>query len=416
MERRELAQLLGATASAAVPAQRPLLAETDERAFRTAFATVVAGDGELFLGNPAWTDAEHAALAALWEANPREATNAEEGWLMIPTGGSSGKIKFARHDSHTLAAAVRAFGQHFGLARVNAVGGLPLFHVSGLVGWLRTVLTGGDYWPVDWKLIEHGERPALPSRADGWVMSLVPTQLERLLRTADGAAWLRSFRVVLLGGAPASAALLDRAAAAEIPLAPSYGMTETAAMVTALRPKEFLAGTRSAGAPLPHARVEIDQNGVIGITAESNFRGYYPARRGRGGLFVTADGGRLDERGHLHVGGRRDAAIITGGEKVHPAEVEAVLKAATPTEDLAVVGVPDAEWGERVVCVFAAGGGVEVTELRRAATEHLAPAQRPKAYVALDVWPRMAAGKLSRPALVEAAERALRTGARDVAG
>ncbi len=416
MERRELAQLLGATSAiAARSARHQLIVEVDEQKFRAAFAATVAGEGEVFLGNPAWSETERATVAALLEANATEPQNSDEGWLMIPTGGSSGKIKFARHDSRTLAAAVRAFATHFGLARVNAVGGLPLYHVSGLVGWLRTVLTGGEYWPVEWKALEVGERPALPTRADGWVISLVPTQLERLLRTPEGTAWLRGFRVVLLGGAPASAALLDRAAAAEIALAPSYGMTETAAMVAALRPAELLAGARSSGSALPHAKIGIGEDGVISIAAESNFLGYFPARRGRGELVVTADGGQLDAAGHLHVLGRRDAAIITGGEKVHPAEVEAVLKATTGTEELAVIGVPDAEWGERVVCVFAASAGVDLTALQHAAAVKLAPANRPKDYVALDEWPRTAAGKLSRPALVEAAVRALRTGAHGTA-
>ena len=132
-------------------------------------------------------------------------------------------------------------------------------------------------------------------------------------------------------------------------------MTETAAMVTALRPEEFLAGRRGCGSALPHARVELDADGVIQIAAESLFRGYYPHWREGGGPWPTEDLGRFDEHGSLHVLGRRDAVIITGGEKIEPGEVEAVLRATGQFADVAVIGVPDAEWGEAVVACYPAG-------------------------------------------------------------
>ncbi|MDP2138874.1 MAG: AMP-binding protein, partial [Candidatus Didemnitutus sp.] len=357
-----------------------------------AFASAAAGAGDVFLGNPAWGAAERAQLDELAAAATADADD-QSGWLMIPTGGTSGRLKLARHDSRTLSAAVSGFTGHFGLQKVNAVGGLPLHHVSGLLGWLRCALTGGLYLPADWKEIEQGLRPALRELADGWVISLVPTQLHRLLRDAAVTDWLRQFRLVLLGGAPAWPDLLDRAAAAKINLAPSYGMTETAAMVTALRPDEFLAGARSAGSPLPRVRVAVDGNGLITVAAESNFLGYYPERRPVAQALATADLGRIDERGHLHVLGRRDQAIITGGEKVQPAEVEAVLKAATGVGELAVIGLADAEWGERVVCVTAAGAGFSMALAQRAADQHLLPHERPKAYVMLAIWPATEAGK-----------------------
>ncbi|HVU24964.1 MAG TPA: AMP-binding protein, partial [Opitutus sp.] len=272
----------------------------------------------------------------------------EDGWLCIATGGSGGRVKFARHDERTLGAAVAGFCGYFGIARVNAVDVLPAFHVSGLMARVRCAATGGEHVAWDWKRLEAGERPALPARADGWEISLVPTQLQRLLGSAEATRWLRGFRIVFVGGGPLWAELADAAARAELRLSPGYGMTETAAMVAALRPEEFLAGARSCGRAMPHARVMIGADGAIAIEGESVFRGYFPATS-ETRVLVTEDCGRIDERGHLHVLGRRDAVIITGGKKVQPAEVEAALRATGEFADVAVIGVPDPEWGEAVV-------------------------------------------------------------------
>ena len=189
--------------------------------------------------------------------------------------------------------------------------------------------------------------------------------------------------------------LADAAARAELRLAPSYGMTETAAMVAALRPEEFLAGARSCGKPLPHTGVSIGSDGVVRVTGESVFRGYFPetsvARE-----FVTEDLGRFDERGHLNLLGRRDAVIITGGKKVQPALVEAALRASGEFTDVAVVGVPDAEWGEAVVACYPQG--TRTPDFVRAVAMLVAP-ERPKRFVAIADWPRNAQGKVNRAAL-----------------
>jgi o-succinylbenzoate---CoA ligase len=410
MERHELARLLGAKPNQRT--ERTVLAESNPEEFIAAFSDAVAGEGDIFLVNPRWGGNERGQAAALIEAAvAHEPAQAGRGWLMIPTGGSSGFVKFARHDGLTIAAAVRGFAQHFGLRQINAVGGLPLHHVSGLIGWLRTVLTGGLYLPAEWEEIEAGLRPKLSPRPDGWIISLVPTQLERLLRDEAAVDWLRQFRIGLVGGAPAWPALLDRAAEERIPIALTYGMTETAALVTAVRPQEFLMGERSSGKALPHVRVNVDAEGAIVVSGESVFLGYYPHWREAGEPFTTADRGEIDEGGRLHVHGRRDAAIITGGEKVHPADVEAVLQIATGVADVRVLGVADAEWGERVVAAYPAACKFSLRAAREAAEQQLSPAQRPKSYVALAEWPVSEIGKVQRSRLAELVQAQLRTGA-----
>ncbi|HVS54504.1 MAG TPA: AMP-binding protein [Opitutaceae bacterium] len=361
----------------------------------------------VFLRDPTLARAINGAQSATGVAakakSEKEKSSVADGWLCIATGGSSGALKFARHDERTLGAAVRGFCAHFGLERVNAVDVLPPFHVSGLMARVRCAATGGDYLAWEWKRLEAGERPELAARRD-WLISLVPTQLQRLLGSEAAVAWLRRFKIIFLGGGPVWPELASDAARAELRVALTYGMTETAAMVAALRPEEFLGGARSVGAAMPQARVTLDAEGVVSIAGESVFRGYFPGWRDER-VFETDDVGRIDERGHLHVLGRRDAVIITGGKKVQPTDVEAALRASGEFGDVAVIGVPDAEWGEAVVACYCDGG--RKPDVKRAVRD-LAPHQRPKRFVAIAAadWPRNPQGKINRAELARRHSRA----------
>ncbi len=367
---------------------------TELRAF--AGATLVERDGACFLVDPAWGSMERSQWLALAAQRPVDWAGAR-GWLCIPTGGSSGAMKLARHDERTLEAAVAGFCAHFGASRVSALGLLPPWHVSGLMAWARCRYTGGEYRTWDWKRVERGDRPA-PGDAGDVFLSLVPTQLARLLGDPEAVAWLRRFRAVLIGGGPAWPELRARARAERLPLAFSYGMTETAALVAAQTPEEFLAGDDSSGRALPHTRISLAGDGRLAISAESLFLGYWPDTR-EAGPWRSDDLGELDEAGRLRIIGRADALIITGGEKVNPAEVEAALRDAggEGLSDVAVIGAPHPEWGAEVVALFC-GDESLVTRLREGVVRGLAPAKRPKRYIALgpDRWPRDARGKLNR--------------------
>lgn len=369
-------------------------------------AALVEREGACFLVDPQWGERERAQWTALAGRRPA-GLDGERGWLCIPTGGSSGAMKLARHDERTLGAAVRGFCAHFGEERVDAVGLLPVWHVSGLMAWARCRFTGGKYRAWDWKRVERGERPE-PARSGAEFLSLVPTQLARLLNDSAAREWLRGFRAVLIGGGPAWPELRARARAERLPLAFSYGMTETAALVAAQRPEEFLAGDDSSGRSLPHARLGTDVEGRIEIEAASLFSGYWPEAR-PAGAWRTDDLGEIDAAGRLRVRGRADALIISGGEKVNPAEVEAALRVAggAALVDVAVAGLPNPEWGSEVVALYC--GPESLAERLRACMEgELAPAKRPKRYVALppESWPRDVRGKLNRAALADLAARA----------
>jgi len=402
MERAELSDRLGAG-----PLRRPgcgtVVCEADPARFQGAFADAVAAGGPVFLADPAWRESERREFAALIASPAAGVTDpdADRGWLCIPTGGSSGRIKLARHDGYTVAAAVGGFARHFGCQSVSAAGFLPLHHVSGLMAWLRTVMTGGRFRIARWDDVFAGRRPEPPS-ADAFV-SVVPTQLQRLLLQPEAVAWLRSFRAVFVGGGPVWPDLLNTATDARVPLALSYGMTETAAMVTALRPEEFARGLRGVGQTLPHARVTCDEDGTITVAGDSLFRGYFPAFRTDGSEWRTADTGLIDGRGHLHVLGRRDAVIITGGEKVDPVAVESVLRATGQFPDVAVIGVPDPVWGQVVVaCYPECEPAPDWAQVQSSVEAELSGYRRPKRYVPLANWPRNAQGKVNREMLRQA--------------
>jgi len=158
--------------------------------------------GYSFLCDPAWSAAQRAEFESLTSLIEKGKSEIPHGWLCVPTGGTSGGLRFARHDEQTFAEAVSSFCEHFNLARVNAVDVLPPHHVSGLMARVRCLATAGSHVAWSWKQLEAGERPALDARPEGWVISLVPTQLERLLRNEAAIEWLKKFRIIFVGGGP----------------------------------------------------------------------------------------------------------------------------------------------------------------------------------------------------------------------
>lgn len=398
MERIELARLLGWRGDCSGAQANRSFSPSSAAELRSWLAEAAAGEGNVFLFDRTWGAGERARAEALL-AEPDRGGNPARGWLCLPTGGSSGGVKFARHDQDTLSAAAAGFRGHFSLRTVNAVGILPLHHVSGFMAWIRCELSGGRYIQADWKGVERGEFPSIAG--DEWVISLVPTQLQRLLASEAASDWLRRFRCVLLGGGPSWPALLNLAAERRIPLAPSYGMTETAAMVAALRPEQFLAGAGGGYDPMPHVRIELDPTGLVSIEGESVFRGYYP---------LLGDSSRVEpndvgawEAGRLRILGRSDQMIISGGEKVAPAEVEAAILSTGLVADVAVLGVPDPDWGARVVAFVpeTLDAGREAA-LLAGLRSTLAAFKLPKQFVVVRPWPRSGQGKVNRQRLLEA--------------
>jgi O-succinylbenzoic acid--CoA ligase len=211
------------------------------------------------------------------------------------------------------------------------------------------------------------------------MVSLVPTMLARLL----GAGLERppTLRWALLGGAPIPAALLDRAADAGVPVAPTYGMTEGCSQLFTF------------GFPLPGVQWRLSEP-----EHEIMVRGpmVAPGALEEDGWLRTGDLGAIDERGALRIVGRRSNTIITRGENVAPEEVEAVLEQHPEVSDVAVIGRPDPEWGQAVVALVVAGDGVDCEQLRAHCRQHLASFKVPKSVELVHALPRTTSGKLLR--------------------
>jgi O-succinylbenzoic acid--CoA ligase len=246
---------------------------------------------------------------------------------------------------------------------------LPLSHIGGLMVLLRSAIYATT------AVIGPPDTPGVT------LASLVPTMLARLL---DAGARPPA-RAVLLGGAPADPALLVRARDAGWPVAPTYGLTQACSQVTVGE----IGDTETSGRALPGVGVAIAPDGEILVSG--------PTVAGDGTL-RTGDLGRLDDRGRLIVLGRTTDTIVTGGENVAPAEVEAVLREHPSVADAGVFARPHAEWGEAVTARVVLRPGAQATgeELRAFAAERLARFKVPKAVEVADVLPRTESGKLLR--------------------
>ncbi|MBE9111084.1 AMP-binding protein [Nodosilinea sp. LEGE 07298] len=410
-----------------------LIAENDQLQFLATCLAAWATDCIVVLANPRWGRQERqqvtdmvnldwdVPLAPGLETYPCHVLGGEPGQILIPTGGSSGQIKFAVHTWETLMTSVEGFCAHFGVETVHAYCVLPLFHVSGLMQVLRVLASGGCLALQPYSTLKVGERLALPS---GGFLSLVPTQLQDLLALEGNIPWLQSFRAVLLGGAPAGRSLLDQAQAAQIPVALTYGMTETAAQVATLLPEDFLAGHRSSGRPLPHASITIlsdqgqpqppGQPGQVVIWASSLAQGYLGSSReivvGSAhptGLFATDDIGYLDDGGYLHIVGRSSTKIITGGENVFPEDVEAALLNIDGVGDVCVVGLPCDRWGQQLCALVVMVSPARLQDVPGLLSPLVATYKRPKQWILVSALPRTLQGKLSRPQAFALAQQIL---------
>jgi o-succinylbenzoate---CoA ligase len=380
-------------------------------------------DVPVFLGNPQWQETEWQQVAEIVRPNMvwgvshpiletyQQATATNSALpahsIMIPTGGSSGKIRFAIHTWETLHAAVEGFQSYMCVEPVHSCCVLPLHHVSGLMQALRSLWTGGRFVVTSTQVLV---RPKLLFSRQEFFLSLVPTQLQRLLQYPNHR--LADWQTILLGGAPASADLLTQARQQQLPIALSYGMTETAAGIAILKPAQFLAGAEDSGQVLPHAQVTIqpgtDGVGQMIIQAKSLAQGYFgdttaAIEAGLGftpASLHTDDLGFLDTAGHLHVVGCSQQKIITGGENVFAPEVEAAILATGLVADVVVLGLPHPEWGQVVTAIYVPNAAqTSSQEIAQHLQGRLSRFKHPKQWLEIERLPRNQVGKLNRAEL-----------------
>jgi o-succinylbenzoate---CoA ligase len=345
----------------------------------------------IFLCNPHWGDTEWAQVARITsQVSPQQHQNT----IMIPTGGSSGEVKFAIHTWETLSASVWGFQEFYSIDKINTVCTLPLYHVSGLMQLIRSILTDGKLLVTNFQqLCTEPHLIINQIELEDYFISLVPTQLSKLLDL--DAKWLAQFQTILLGGAQPNLELLTKARNTKLPLALTYGMTETASQITSLKPAEFLAGNNSCGRVLPHANIELrSPDGEIQIEAKSLMLGYFPVFNSSTD-FEPDDLGSFDAEGYLTIIGRASAKIITGGENVFPIEVIDAIIETGLVADVWVIGLPDRYWGQIVVAVYVENNiPVSGNILSQAMAGKISKYKIPKQWVSVPQIPRNALGKV----------------------
>ncbi len=372
---------------------------------RLSHAQVVAQldlvDPALVLGSDALTGRETVATESLFDGRPTiphpHAPDALHSVFF--TSGSAGQPKGVRltWGNHEASAAAARRRQPVGPEdRWLAV--LPLFHLGGFAISYRMFRAGGS-------VVLEPEFD--PGRAAGHLdsatyASLVPTMLRALLEERP-AGFTGSLEAVLVGGARIPVGLQQAARTAGLPVAPTYGMTETASQVATALPTD---PPGSGALPLEGAEISAGSAGAgeaISIEGPMVSPGYW-GEPDRGGAFETRDVGYLDEAGRLHVIGRIDDVIISGGENVHPAEVEAALESMPAVDAAGVFGVADEEWGERVeAAVVLADTSASPAAVEANLRDQLAGFKIPKRWHVLAELPLGPTGKLDRQALVELA-------------
>jgi len=306
--------------------------------------------------------------------------------LVVETSGSTGAPKRVLLPREAVLASVAATARRLGGEGRWALV-LPPTYVAGVQVVVRSLVAGHEPVLEGWVDGQGGAR----------FTSLVPTQLHRLLDSPDDVAALAGMDAVLLGGGPIGAGLRQRAEAAGIRVVATYGMAETC------------GGCVYDGHPLDGVALAVGGDGRIRIGGPTLFAGYdgdpvATAEVLADGWFLTSDAGRLDEDGRLHVLGRLDDVVVSGGVNVPTPAVAARLGEHPDVVDVAVVGVPDEEWGNRVVAFVV--GKLEPDAAREWVADVHPRSWAPREVVVLDALPLLGNGKVDRVALQNrAAER-----------
>ncbi len=330
---------------------------------------------------------------------------------VIFTSGTSGRPKGARISYGNLWFAAIGSSLRLGHSSHDVwLGAMPLFHIGGLAMLYRGLI-GGNEIILQERFDPDRALAAIDTGAT--LVSLVPTMLRRMIDRRP-VPWPPTLRRILLGGGPAPIRLMQDALRLGLPIAPTYGLTESTSQVATLEPSDLPRKLGSSGIPLPTTSVRIvggslrlppGQIGEIEVSGPTIFDGYLEgpslqyAESGR--WFATGDAGYFDDDGYLFVVDRRNDLIVSGGENVYPAEIERVLLEHPLVHDAGVVALPNEEWGARPVAAVVWNGAPEAAEatLLEHCRDRVAAYKIPDRIILLSAIPRSPAGKLLRGSL-----------------
>lgn len=360
------------------------------------------------------------------QSGPMEDSRPESNTLagILYTGGTTGRPKGVMLTHGQIAAsclgALASSGSSNLPQRILHVG--PLYHLAALGAFYQHVMIGSTHVVTDDLSIE-GIASAISAHRVS-TTSLVPTMIQRLVQyVAESSCDLSSLVSLSYGAAPISAPVLQSVMEIlpDLQLSQRYGMTELAPIATILRAEDHLDSShperrRSVGRAGIHTEIRVidaDNNelapGEIGeviVRGDNVMLGYWnrPLETKavlRDGWMHTGDAGHLDVDGYLYLVDRLKDMIVTGGENVYSAEVEMVLATHEAVAACAVIGLPDADWGERVhaVIVVHAGKSVTTAELREFCASSIARYKAPRSIEFVDQLPLSAVGKVLKRAL-----------------
>jgi len=321
----------------------------------------------------------------------RWVTASDDEPLVVETSGSTGTPKRVVLSRRAVLASVTATSGRLG-GEGRWLLALPASYVAGAQVVCRSVVAGEP--PV--LLEDHPSLAAAVEAGRPAYVSLVPTQLHRMLAEPDDVSALRSLRTVLLGGGPIDPALRDKAAAAGVSVVATYGSAETA------------GGCVYDGVALDGVALATESDGRLRISGPMLFDRYdddpeLTARALVDGWFRTEDAARIDDTGRLHVLGRLDDMVVTGGVNVPAPAVARRLREHPEVREVEVLGVPDPEWGMRLVAFVV--GGLALEEARAWVAQAHPRSWAPRQLVELDALPMLANGKVDRVQLATAASR-----------
>lgn len=327
--------------------------------------------------------------------------------LLLSTSGTTGDPKVVTLTTGNLISSAAASSWRLGVLPTDRwYCTLPMYHMGGLAPVFRSVLYGTAVVIASPGSFDPDRALAEMRTHDATAVSLVPTTFSRLL---DAGELPDSLRFVLLGGAPASNELVERALDSDIPVCPTYGMTETASQIATARADEVAEAVGTVGNPLLFTDVTIvDESGkpvggeTVGelvVSGPTVTPGYYGDPKATEDAFSvhgfrTGDAGYRDSSGRLWILNRLDDRIVTGGENVDPGEVAATLRDHRSVADAFVLGLSDPEFGQRVAAVVA--GDASPTALESHARERLAGFKIPRTWAVVDALPRTASGTVDR--------------------
>lgn len=323
----------------------------------------------------------------------------DEVMSLMFTSGTTGRAKAVQQTFGNHCASAEAAKAHLGYGPTDrTLVVTPLFHMSGLAQVYRSALFGSTLYVESKFDISRTLQLIASERITH--LSLVAIMLDRLL---DAGLARHELRLILVGGGPVPRPLLEAAERRQLPVAQTYGMTETCSQVATLIPSEALDHIGSSGQAIAPTKIRISDDGEIEVNGPTVTPGYYNDSAANtwtpDGFWQTGDLGTIQD-GYLYVFDRRSDLIISGGENIYPAEIESVLLRCRGIEDVGVIGKSDPTWGSVPVAFIV--GTYDAQEVERMLHNHLAKYKHPQAMITVAQLPRNANGKLMRHRLKEA--------------